>query len=67
MRVGKVWKIDDSADDTAASNAEPNARMFDAMADVANGLAQEVQEGRYQNSSEVRGALQKKMLAAMKR
>jgi len=67
VRVGKVWKIDDSADDTAASNAEPNARMFDAMADVANGLAQEVQEGRYQNSSEVRGALQKKMLAAMKR
>lgn len=67
VRIGNVWKIDDSAEGTAESNAEPKARMFDAMADVANGLALDVQQGRYQNSSEVRVALQKKILAAMKR
>jgi RNA polymerase sigma factor (sigma-70 family) len=67
VRMGKVWKIDDSAEDSAGPNVEPKAQMFETMAGVADGMAQDVKQGRYQSSSEVRAALQKKILAAMKR
>lgn len=67
VRIGKVWKIDDSAEDSSDSNVEPKAQMFEAMRSVADDLAQDVEQGRYQSSSEVRAALQKKILAAMKR
>lgn len=66
VQVGKVWKIDDSRADQAEEKAEPQARMFEAMTDVADRLAQDVRRGRYQNASEVRAALQRNVLAAMK-
>ena len=65
VQVGKVWKIDDSGGE-ADQNAESKTGMFDTMAGVADGLAQDVKAGRYQNASEVRAALQKNVLAAMK-
>jgi len=67
VRIGKIWKIDDSAEDSTGANVEPKAQMFEAMASVAEDLARDVKQGRYQNSSEVRAALQKKILAAIKR
>jgi RNA polymerase sigma factor (sigma-70 family) len=67
VRWGKVWKIDDSAEDSAGADVEPKARMFEAMAGVADELARDVKRGQYQSSSDVRTALQKKILATMKR
>ena len=67
VRIGQVWKIDDSADEIDAAKTEPKARLFDAMTGVANGLARDAQAGRYQSASDVRVALQKQVLAAMRR
>jgi hypothetical protein len=66
VRVGKVWKVDDSAEGAAEENGEQKAHMFDSMAGLANRLAEEVKQGRFQNASEVRAALQKNIMTAMK-
>lgn len=67
VRAGTIWRIDESAEYSDDSNVEAKARMFDAMAGVAGGLAREVEQGQYQSAFEARAALQKRVFAAMKR
>ena len=52
VRVGRIWKVDESAEDVSGANVESKARMFEAIAAVADEVAEDVKRGRYQTAKE---------------